>query len=57
MRRGRRPKWMLKIAEERIDILFKLAEESYHITLSSFKSGVASQLQLNGAELQLTAAH
>ncbi|WP_083240825.1 MULTISPECIES: ribonuclease P protein component 4 [Methanobacterium] len=29
MRRGRRPRWMLKIAEERIDILFKLAEESY----------------------------
>lgn len=30
MRRGRRPKWMLKIAEERIDILFKLAEESFN---------------------------
>ena len=30
MRRGRRPKWMLKIASERIDILFKLAEESFH---------------------------
>lgn len=29
MRRGRRPKWMLKIARERIDILFKLAEESF----------------------------
>ncbi|MBI5680062.1 MAG: ribonuclease P [Methanobacterium sp.] len=29
MRRGRRPKWMLKIASERIDILFKLAEESF----------------------------
>ncbi|HEX3013972.1 MAG TPA: ribonuclease P protein component 4 [Methanobacterium sp.] len=29
MRRGRRPKWMLKIAEERIDTLFRLAEESY----------------------------
>lgn len=29
MRRGRRPKWMLKIARERIDILFKLAEESH----------------------------
>ena len=30
LRRGRRPRWMLKIAEERIDILFKLAEESYN---------------------------
>jgi len=30
LRRGRRPKWMLKIASERIDILFKLAEESFH---------------------------
>ncbi|WP_414468298.1 ribonuclease P protein component 4 [Methanobacterium sp. ACI-7] len=30
MRRGRRPKWMLKIAEERIHILFKHAEESFH---------------------------
>ena len=30
MRRGRRPKWMLKIAKERIDILFKLAEESFY---------------------------
>ena len=29
MRRGRRPKWMLKIARERMDILFKLAEESF----------------------------
>ena len=29
MRRGRRPKWMLKIARERIDILFKLADESF----------------------------
>ncbi|MEN4017361.1 MAG: ribonuclease P protein component 4 [Methanobacterium sp.] len=29
MRRGRRPKWMLKIARERIDVLFKLAEESF----------------------------
>jgi len=29
LRRGRRPKWMLKIARERIDILFKLAEESF----------------------------
>ena len=29
MRRGRRPKWMLKIARERIDILFKFAEESF----------------------------
>ena len=27
MRRGRRPKWMLKIAEERIDILFQQAEK------------------------------
>ncbi len=30
MGRGRRPKWMLNIARERIDILFKLAEESFH---------------------------
>lgn len=29
MKRGRRPKWMLKIARERIDILFKLADESF----------------------------
>jgi ribonuclease P protein subunit RPR2 len=29
LRRGRRPRWMLKIARERIDILFKLAEESF----------------------------
>ena len=29
MRRGRRPKWMLKIAEERIDILFKKADEEF----------------------------
>ncbi|MBZ2165971.1 ribonuclease P [Methanobacterium sp. VT] len=27
MRRGRRPKWMLKIAEERIDILFNKADD------------------------------
>ncbi|MDI6724450.1 MAG: ribonuclease P protein component 4 [Methanobacterium sp.] len=30
MRRGRRPQWMLKIARERIDILFKLADESFN---------------------------
>ena len=29
MRRGRRPKWMLKIAEERINILFNRAEEEF----------------------------
>jgi ribonuclease P protein subunit RPR2 len=30
LRRGRRPKWMLKIAEERIDILFKRADEEFN---------------------------
>lgn len=30
MRRGRRPKWMLDIASERMNILFNLAEESFH---------------------------
>ncbi len=29
LRRGRRPKWMLKIAEERIDILFNKADEIF----------------------------
>jgi ribonuclease P protein subunit RPR2 len=29
LRRGRRPKWMLKIAEERIDILFNRADEEF----------------------------
>ena len=29
MRRGRRPKWMLKIGEERINILFNRAEEEF----------------------------
>jgi ribonuclease P protein subunit RPR2 len=29
LRRGRRPKWMIKIAEERIDILFKNADEQF----------------------------
>lgn len=29
MRRGRRPKWMLKIAEERINILFERADEEF----------------------------
>jgi len=33
-----------------------LAEESYSITLSSFKAGKASQAQLNDAELMLTGA-
>lgn len=27
--RGRRPKWMIKIGEERIDILFDLAEKEF----------------------------
>lgn len=30
MRRGRRPKWMLKIAEERIDILFSRSDEEFN---------------------------
>ncbi len=34
----------------------KLAEESYRVTLSSFKSGVVSQTMLNDVDLQLTAA-
>lgn len=34
----------------------KLAEDSYRIALSSFKAGIASQSQLNDAELQATAA-
>lgn len=29
MRRGRKPKWMIKIAKERINILFKLADNEY----------------------------
>ncbi|AXV37920.1 MAG: ribonuclease P [Methanobacterium sp. BRmetb2] len=29
MRRGRRPKWMLKIARERINILFRLADKEF----------------------------
>jgi ribonuclease P protein subunit RPR2 len=29
LRRGRRPKWMIKIAKERIDTLFKLAETEF----------------------------
>ena len=34
----------------------ELAEDSYGITLSSFRSGVVSQAQLNDAELLLTSA-
>jgi outer membrane protein TolC len=34
----------------------QLATDSYKITLSSFKAGAASQVQLNDAELQLTNA-
>jgi len=30
LRRGRRPKWMLEIARERIDILFKLADQEFN---------------------------
>lgn len=30
MRRGRRPKWVLKIAEERINILFSRADEEFN---------------------------
>lgn len=29
MRRGRRPKWMINIGKERIDILFKLADNEF----------------------------
>ncbi|GAB4378292.1 ribonuclease P protein component 4 [Methanothermobacter sp. CaT2] len=29
MRRGKRPRWMLKIAEERIDILFRMADREF----------------------------
>lgn len=29
LRRGRRPKWMIDIAKERMDILFSLAEKEY----------------------------
>lgn len=29
MRRGRRPKWMIDIAKERMDILFSLAEKEF----------------------------
>jgi ribonuclease P protein subunit RPR2 len=29
LRRGRRPRWMIKIALERMEILFKLAEEEF----------------------------
>ncbi|MCK9152450.1 ribonuclease P protein component 4 [Methanobacterium alcaliphilum] len=29
MRKGRRPKWMIKIGKERIDILFHLAEQEF----------------------------
>ncbi|MEG3224513.1 MAG: ribonuclease P [Methanobacteriales archaeon Met13] len=31
MRRGRRPKWMIKIAYERLEILFKMAEEEFSL--------------------------
>jgi ribonuclease P protein subunit RPR2 len=31
LRRGRRPKWMIKIAYERLEILFKMAEEEFSL--------------------------
>lgn len=31
MRRGRRPKWMIKIADERLEILFKMAEDEFSL--------------------------
>ncbi len=30
MTRGKRPKWMIEIAQERMDILFNLAEKEFH---------------------------